>query len=321
MSGFEVHPAKRQAGFVRVGVIGCSGSGKTNSALRMAVGMQRVVGGDIFLIDTEGNAQEYADEFSFMHLAMEPPFHPSRYIDAIRHCEGLGAKVVIVDSGSHAHEGNGGILDWHDELAEEMAKKWGGSPEKYNHMAWGKPKKDLTKLLLGMQSLRCNLIMCLRSKEKTRPEKKNGRNEIKQLGWMPICSDEVMHELRVRFMLTPGCDGVPEWQFDREGERAAVRRPKQFRELFDKHRGNPLSEELGEAMARWAAGGAPAKPTDTDQASPPADGEWRFPSGKYAGKTVRDVPDGYLSGLIDKGKEPLALFEGEMERRIREGEP
>ena len=52
---FEDEPAVRGYTPQFVGIAGPSGSGKTLSALRMAAGMQRVTGGDVFLIDNPGN--------------------------------------------------------------------------------------------------------------------------------------------------------------------------------------------------------------------------------------------------------------------------
>src|SRR5690348_3446471 len=109
---FQDTPAVRSAVPLLIGLTGPSGSGKTFSALRLAMGVQKVVGGDIFGIDTEAKRMlHYADKFKFRHIPFVAPFDPLSYLDALRHCQNKGAKTVIIDSTSHLHEGAGGTLE------------------------------------------------------------------------------------------------------------------------------------------------------------------------------------------------------------------
>ena len=106
-----------------LGIAGPSRSGKTYSALRIALGL---VGGEpsrVFVIDTErGRARQYADKFGgFMHCLLDPPFAYSRYAEMIAAAVKDGAGVVVVDSASHAHEGEGGMLDQHEAELDRMA--------------------------------------------------------------------------------------------------------------------------------------------------------------------------------------------------------
>ena len=74
---FEDKPAVRTATPLLVGLIGPSGSGKTFSALRMATGIQRVSGGEVFVVDTESRRSlHYADKFKFRHVEFHAPFGP-----------------------------------------------------------------------------------------------------------------------------------------------------------------------------------------------------------------------------------------------------
>ena len=71
---FEFKPATRERTPCMVGIVGPSGTGKTFSALRLATGMQKVSGGDVAVVDTEGRrALHYADKFKFLHLDFGPP--------------------------------------------------------------------------------------------------------------------------------------------------------------------------------------------------------------------------------------------------------
>ena len=64
---FTDKEAKRMHVPLLIGLVGSSGSGKTFSALRIATGIQKVTGGDIYYIDTESRrALHYADAFKFL---------------------------------------------------------------------------------------------------------------------------------------------------------------------------------------------------------------------------------------------------------------
>ncbi len=232
-----------------VGIVGPSGSGKTFSALRLATGIQRVCGGDIFVIDTEARrALHYADRFKFRHVAFGAPFSPLDYLAAINHCVERGAKTIVVDSTSHEHESVGGVLEMH--AAEH--KRLGGS-EKVKLLAWNKPKTERRRLINSVLQLPVNFIFCFRAKEKIKPESK----EIVKLGFMPISGDEWVYEMTLKCLLLPGSNGVPLWKSEFVGERGIIKLPEQFRSIFES---NPqLTEDVGESLAKWAAGGAPPK--------------------------------------------------------------
>jgi hypothetical protein len=92
-----------------------------------------------------------------------------------------------------------------------------------------------------------------------------------QLGWQPIGGDEFWYEMSARALLLPGANGVPTWNPLEVGEKMAARRPEQFLSIL--RDGQQLSEDMGEAMARWAAGDtvAPAQRQTTQrQAERPA---------------------------------------------------
>jgi len=119
---FEDRVAIRERVPLLIGLGGPSGSGKTFSALRLATGMQRVTGGEIYFIDTEARrALHYAEQFNFRHVEFKAPFSPLDYLAAIEFCVKKAAGVVIVDSMSHEHEGPGGVLEWHEAELDRMA--------------------------------------------------------------------------------------------------------------------------------------------------------------------------------------------------------
>jgi len=249
---FTDSPAVREQTPVLVGLVSPSGAGKTYSALRLATGMQRVTGGEIFVVDTEQKrALHYAQKFKFRHVPFGKPFSPLDYLAAIDHCVTKGAKIVIVDSMSHEHEGPGGVLEMHSAKLDKLAGDDWKKRERCTMLAWSEPKQQRRRLLNSIVQMDCNFIFCFRAKRKIKPVK---GGEPLDLGWMPIGGEEFVYEMTLNAVLHPGANGTPTWNPDQVGEREMVKMPDQFRETFAT---NPqLSEDVGEKLARWAAGGA-----------------------------------------------------------------
>lgn len=258
---FNAKPAVLSAMPLFIGLTGPSSSGKTTSALRLATGIQRVVGGDIDLIDTENKrALMYSKNFKFNHVEFEPPYDPLDYLAALAQSAKRGAKTVIVDSASHEHEGIGGLLDAHERELDRIAGDDWRKRQACAMLAWQKPKAGRRKLLQGLTRLGVNVIMCFRAKTTSKPIKdKNGKTEIVPMGFMPIAGDEFVYEMTLGCLLLPCSDGVPTWRTENIGEKMAIKLPLQFREMI--REGEPLSEDIGQKLAEWAQGGAKPEPT------------------------------------------------------------
>lgn len=242
---FQHRLATRDKTPLLVGLVGPSSSGKTYSALRLATGFQRVEPGEIFVIDTEaGRSLQYADKFKFVHVPFGAPFSPLDYLEAVKYCVDQGAKHIVIDSMSHEHEGPGGVLEWH---ASEM-----GGNFKKQMIAWAKPKAARRRLINSMMQLNVNMVLCFRAKPKLKLAPKGSQEEPKDLGYMPIGGDEWMYELTLNMLMLPRANGVPAWHSDKEGEQTVLKLPQQFESLFASK--PQLSEDVGEALARWAAG-------------------------------------------------------------------
>lgn len=262
---FEAKPAVREAVGLLIGVVGASSSGKTYSALRLATGIQQVVGGDIDVIDTEnGRALYYADRFRFNHVRFGAPFSPLDYLEAVRYCAKRGSKTVLIDSMSHEHEGPGGVLEWHEQETQRLAKAWNVSPSKAQLAAWAPPKSARRKFINELLQLNVNVIATFRAKEKLKvvPGK-----DPQPLGWQPISGDEFIYEMTLQCLLKPGSNGVPAWDSDYDSERAIMKLPAQFVEFFTvskdgarEFKREQLSEEMGAKLAQWAIGGSKPAP-------------------------------------------------------------
>lgn len=253
---FESGPARRTRMPLMLAIVGASGSGKTMSALLLAEGIRRLQPGPIVVIDTESlRALKHSDgnPERFVHVPFSPPFGPLDYIEAIKHAMTHSPSTIIIDSMSHEHEGEGGVLAQHAAVVKAKGQS-------HNMTAWIEPKADHTAMKHFILQQRCNWIFNFRAKEKTKP-KADGKPE--DLGWQPIGAEDLIYEMDLCALLYPGTDGRPEWRSrDRLlTEQAIMKLPGWFRDLFE---GNPqITADIGEQLARWAAGGE-ASPKQRD---------------------------------------------------------
>jgi hypothetical protein len=261
-------PSRRDAPYRRaiiVGITGASFSGKTYSALRLASGFKRVLGGSIYVIDTDAErARHYEDYFEFEHVPFDPPHGPLDYVDAIDSCVNRGASIIVIDHMTHEHDGEGGVLDQIDRFmetkeAEYREKGWNFNREQFNFTAQIVPKRQRKKLnqrivQLGKQVV---FILCYQAQEKIRPRKKGEKDkdgkpirEPEDMGWQPITTSTLPRDMTVRFLLTPACEGVPVLLPPNPEEKKLIKQPEQFKGWF--REGEPLSEDMGERLANWA---------------------------------------------------------------------
>lgn len=264
MRTFEDHEAVRAEVPLLIGIMAPSGGGKTFSALRLATGIQSVSGGSIFMIDTESRrGLAYSDKFKFRHIDFKAPFSPMDYLAAIEHCVKQRAKIIIIDSASHEHEGPGGVLEMHDAELQRL-----GGDMKKTFMAWQKPKSERRRLLNTLLQMPVHFIFCFRAKEKLKPVQ---GGQPKEMGFMPIAGEEFVFEMTANCLLLPNSGGVASWISDFVGEKMMMKLPDQFRSILSDKK--PLDEEMGKRMALWARGeniSAPVPASDL----PAAWNEW-----------------------------------------------
>ncbi len=261
---FEDKPAVREKSPLLIGLAGASGGGKTYSAMRLAAGIQEVVGGEVFVIDTDnGRALHYAEQFKFRHVRFDPPHSSLAYVDAIRFCVARGAGVIVVDGMSHEHEGVGGMLDFHEAELDRMAGDDWRKREAMKMLAWAKPKAARRALLLEIQRLMIPTVFCFRAKEGVKPVKVGTKTEVIQQGFTPIAGDEFVFEMTLNALLLPASGGVPTWNPEHPGEKKMTKLPAQFESLRSINA--PIDEKLGRSLAKWATVGADRPETPRDQ--------------------------------------------------------
>jgi hypothetical protein len=253
---FESGPAKRERTPLMIAIVAPSGAGKTNSALRLAAGFSRVTPGETVVIDTEAKrALHYAGEHKFIHLDFPPPHGPLDYIEAGKAAMKHSPTTVIIDQCSSEWEGMGGVIEMHGSDLDRMAGDDWKKRERCTMAAWIRPKAEHNKFKQFMIQQRVNWILLFRAKEKIKPQK---GGEPLDLGWQPLGGEDLFYECILRCLLLPGADGKPTWQSDKMGEREIMRLPAWFRDVFAKPR--QLDEDIGEQLARWAAGGDAGQP-------------------------------------------------------------
>lgn len=261
-------PAVRENVPLLIGLDGASGSGKTYSAHELAQGMADEIGraagraGRVFGLDTERRRMlHYADDFTFMHGEIEPPFRPQAYVDGIEAAEKAGADVIIIDSFSHEWEGEGGVRDW-AAMLEGQGKKPPAN--------WMEPKLAHKRLVNRMLASPAHIVVCMRSEEKMKieavpqfnddgsPKMWNGKPSTRMVitpaaeipmleRWVAICEKRFPFEITTSLLLTPDNPGVP---MPRKLQR-------QHRPFFPE--GARITRDSGRQLAAWALGSTPSQ--------------------------------------------------------------
>lgn len=250
-----------------LGIVGATGSGKTFSALRLATGMARVLGLEVWFIDTEGRrGLHYADHFKFRYVQFDPPFGPLDYLAALEHCYNRGGRIIVVDSMTHEHAGPGGVMDQAEDFIQAQIARHPNKAEydvrnTYQMMSLIRPKQQRKKLNAAIVQMGINAVFCYRATEKIKPVP---GAQPANLGWQPETTSTLHYEMTQRFLLTPGCDGVPALFPQTDEERRMVKNPAQFRGWFAPAAQNgpapQLNEDMGARMAQWARGENPGPP-------------------------------------------------------------
>lgn len=168
---------------------GPSGSGKTFTALTLAAAL----GNAVAVIDTErGSASKYADLFEFDVMELDAPYHPDRYIEAINEASKAGYDVLVIDSLSHAWNGQGGLL----EIVEQIGKRSKGGN---SFAAWADATPIQNRLINAILNANLHLIVTMRSKQDHVQERdeKTGRTVVRKIGMAPVQRDGMEYEFDV----------------------------------------------------------------------------------------------------------------------------
>jgi len=234
----EIKEVKREAAKLVIALAGQTGEGKTYSALQLALGLAGGNPKKVGLLDTENRRGSlYADIFSepFIHGDFPPPHSPARYVQAMNDMADSGIEVLVIDSVSHEHEGQGGL----EEIAH--APKADGSPRKIAD--WLTAKREHRRFMTAMLHLPCHVIACFRAREKM--DFRDPNRPVSK-GIQPITEKNVFYEATASFlMLNQGLS------------REAYKLPEGLRTILGGD--GYLTPEHGAKLRAWVGG------EDTDE--------------------------------------------------------
>lgn len=265
MSEYTFRPSKDDNAdkTVLIALAGTTGSGKTESAMRLARG---IVGtqGKFCVIDTENKrALNKKKRYEFDHLDLRSPYSPDNFKGAIDAAEKAGYGAIVVDNFSHEWFGEGGCSDIAEEALERLCRGDMSKAERLSALSWKEPKKTHKKLMYRILQSNVPIIFALRAEPKIKFVKDaQGKTQIVDAGWQPICEKMFGYEMLVYALLMPENPGVPVHIKKLEEE---------FEPMFPV--GEQITEIAGKKLSEWAAGGK-AKPVDAPQ------GEYEDPRGR-----------------------------------------
>jgi hypothetical protein len=259
-----------------VSFAGYSFSGKSRCMLLYLSGACRVVGGKPFVIDTErGRLREHAGVVPFQRVGLDAPYTSEAYRQAIEYCVSKGATAIGIDNMSDEHNGEGGILFQHEEfLASKAGDDW-GARERWSQAGWAKlkgPMSERSKLeqyiwkLADPEHAGVVFGMTYRADEKykpkTRKEKLVDPSKEEDLKWSVESSTKLFGWSTLRYLLMPGCNGVPLElsKAANEAERRLMKIGDRFQNVLPK--GQPITADFGEKVTRMC------RPTSARASSP-----------------------------------------------------
>lgn len=162
LAEFAASRAKREAGPITAAFLGISGSGKTLSALRFARGLVGPTG-KIIIADTEGKRSLiYADDpevKGFEHIDFRPPYSSERFRLMVKAAIAQGTNALVIDSASHEHEAEGGLLEFADSEERRL-----GAAKRVSQQKWIRPKIAHNHFIRAAVSAPFHVIFCLRLK-------------------------------------------------------------------------------------------------------------------------------------------------------------
>ena len=262
MANIKFKQAKAENIKLRMAIIGPSGSGKSWTCLEIAThllgGYDAYGKGDIAVIDTERRSMlKYARRdrqrrgsgaWEFLYCELET-HHPQNYIDAINASVDAGAKIVIVDSLSHAWAGKEGEL----ELVNQESAR---SKSNNSFAAWRNVTPLHNRLLDTILGVPIHVFCTMRVKTEYVIEKdEKGRQQIRKVGLSPVMRDGVEYEFDVVADMEQGntltvsktrCSGLNNKQYHRPGA------------------------EIATILREWLMISEPVEPTKTKEEAAPA---------------------------------------------------
>jgi hypothetical protein len=229
---FNITKAKRELVWLKIGLIGSSGSGKSYSALRLASGMRDElskmgVQTKIALGNTEGSrGRIYANEFDYDIVDVPVDSDPEDYAEFVKYIISQGYKILILDSVTH---------EWKKAL--EIHQQNGG-----DFKAFAKVTPRHNKFVSAIADSPIHIITTIRGEDKYEIEKnESGKTIIRKLGIGGDQRKDYEFELLLTFMIDQKTN-LAEYQKDNT-------------HLFENRPAVILTEDHGRELIQWANSG------------------------------------------------------------------
>ncbi|WP_452233060.1 AAA family ATPase [Lacinutrix sp. MEBiC02595] len=181
----QLRQSERKQAKIKMALQGSSGSGKSLSSLLLAKGLTNDNLAKVAVIDTEnGSADLYAHLGNYNVLALQPPYTPEKYIEAIEVCEKAGMEVIILDSISQVWDE---LLDFHSKLPGNSFANWSKVKPRQNAF--------INKILQAD----AHIIATMRTKQDYVLQQKDGKFVPEKVGLKAVQRDDVSYEFTVVF--------------------------------------------------------------------------------------------------------------------------
>lgn len=258
MGEFQLIQATREAVIPKILLTGCSGSGKTLSALMLAYGLiegaTEADWSDVVVADTENKSAKYYVDAAFMvggsttgepaqtveigrftHIVFDPPYHPDRWIKLIAEVVAAKKRVLVLDSLSHEWDGEGGVLDWNRRLGARASD-------------WAVTGPAHQRVLDCIRRAPIPIVACLREEQKIEiakvPDGKGGeKTHVTKLGLKAKQREGTEYEFDLQMSI------------DHHTHCAVVGTGKDRTGLFSARIPAVISPETGRVIANWAKSG------------------------------------------------------------------
>lgn len=232
--------AVREKVYLKALLTGASGSGKSQSALELAMGIAKKCGSGIAYIGTEGDRDKLYAQYKSKHgdysfeydlLQLDDPFTTDKYIAAIDEALDAGYKVIIIDGLSAEWKW---LNDTHDKMPGNSFTNWGKLKPKHRML--------IDKILVSPAHILC----CARGKDEWLMEEKNGKQVPKKVGLGSQTDKDISYEMMLSL------------QLDQDTHIAHA--DKDNTGLWDENRYSVICAKDGEALYDWCENGTVPSP-------------------------------------------------------------
>lgn len=168
-----------------------------------------------------------------MYAELPPPFTVERYIVLAKEAEKIVGSdgVIVIDSISHAWEGEGGVLEYKEQVEQNTNKT--------SFSAWNDAGKKQNTLINSLLSLDCHVIVTMRTKMAYAMEvNERGKTVPVKVGLAPVQRENAEYEFDLAFNIA-------------RNHIASVSKDTTFLDSWS----GIITAELGEKIKKWLAEG------------------------------------------------------------------